>query len=42
MSFATERLEDFLPQVLSIDEQDFMAKMEGYALQRLTGNIVYI
>jgi hypothetical protein len=41
MSFATECLEEFLTQVLNIDEQDFMAKMEGFALQCLTG-IVYI
>jgi hypothetical protein len=42
MSFATERLEDFLPQVLNIDKQDFMAKMEGFALQCLAGNVVHI
>jgi hypothetical protein len=31
MSFATECLEGFLHQVLNIDEQDFMAQMEGFA-----------
>jgi hypothetical protein len=37
ISFSTERLENFLPLVLNIDEQDFVGKLEGFALQNLNG-----
>jgi hypothetical protein len=37
ISFSTERLENFLPLVLNIDEQDFVGKLEGFALQSLNG-----
>ena len=35
--WATEGVQDFLQNVLKIDPQDFLCKMEGFAIQGLRG-----
>jgi hypothetical protein len=37
ISFATEGVERFLPDVMKVDPQDFMGRLEGYAIQGLKG-----
>jgi len=41
ISFATEGVERFLLDVLKVDPQDFMGRLEGYAIQGLKG-IVFV
>lgn len=40
VSFATKGVEKFLPDVMKLDEQDFIGKLEGYTVQGLTGKII--
>jgi hypothetical protein len=35
--FSTSRLNNFLEHVYKIDKQDFLTKMEGFAIQGLVG-----
>jgi hypothetical protein len=37
ISFATEGVEQFLLDTMKVDPQDFMGRLEGYALQGLKG-----
>jgi hypothetical protein len=39
ISFATEGTEGFLGQVYKADTQDFVGKLEGYAIQGLKGSV---
>jgi hypothetical protein len=38
VSFATDGVQSFLPGVLKTDPQDFLGKMEGFAVQGVQGN----
>jgi len=37
ITFSTEGLNDFIEQVFHVDNQDFVARMEGFAVQGLKG-----
>ena len=39
VSFAMDGVDDFLDTVMSIDNQDLLLKMEGYAVQGIKGEI---
>lgn len=38
VAFATKGVEDFLESALKTDEQDFIGKMEGFAIQGVKGS----
>ncbi|KAI0043337.1 hypothetical protein FA95DRAFT_1609455 [Auriscalpium vulgare] len=38
IAFATPQLVDFIPQVLAMDPQDLLTRMEGFAVQGLAGS----
>ena len=40
ITFATAGVEDFMSTTMGVDQQDFVAKLEGYAIQGIKG-IVY-
>jgi hypothetical protein len=35
--FTTEGVEEFMPSVMNIDNQDLISKMEGFAVQGMKG-----
>jgi len=37
VAFATEGVTDFMGKVMGIETQDFVGKMEGYAVQGIRG-----
>jgi hypothetical protein len=37
IAFATEGVEEFMPSVMNIDNQDLISKMEGFAVQGMKG-----
>ena len=38
--FSTDRLNDFIEQVFHIDNQDFVTRVEGFAVQGLKGTLI--
>ena len=40
ITFATAGVEDFMSTTMGVNQQDFIAKLEGYAIQGIKG-IVY-
>jgi hypothetical protein len=42
VAFATAGIEHFLEGVMKIDTQDFLGKMEGFAVQGVQGIIIFM
>jgi hypothetical protein len=42
VTFATEGVDDFMEGGMKIDSQDFVGKMEGFAVQGIKGLFIYL
>jgi hypothetical protein len=41
ITFATEGVEEFMASVMNIDNQDFVGKMEGFAIRGIRGRFLF-